>query len=310
MNTLTFTHSGQASSFSELDKIVFYRENPKLASILLNGETLSGFQQDSNHYEVDVDNLDELPKVSAKMSQDAGEGFEISVQEPTRERPEAKVILTHSEDADFKKTYTVQFFGPQAFSNTLVNYGADPYVTYQDGYYYYCRVQKDSAIYVSRSPELNRIAATQPNLVYAPGTGEPNKELWAPEIHYLDGNWYIYYTAGGGANHRMYVLESETGDPLGNYVFQGELSPETNRWAIDQTVLEQNGQLYAIWSGWDGFVNVDQRIYIAKMSDPLTITGDRVEISVPEYAWEKIGQPYINEGAQVVKSPEGVITAR
>lgn len=307
LNTLTFTHSGQASSYSELDKIVFYKENPKLESILLNGEAISGFQQDVNHYEVDVDNLDELPKVSAKMSQAAGEGFEISVQEPTRERPEAKVILTHSEDPDFKKIYTVQFFGPQAFSNPLVNYGADPYVTYQDGYYYYCRVQKDSAIYVSRSPELNRIAATQPNLVYAPGTGEPNKELWAPELHYLDGNWYIYYTAGSGANHRMYVLESETGDPLGNYVFKGELSPETNRWAIDQTVLEHNGQLYAIWSGWDGFVNVDQRIYIAKMSDPLTITGDRVELSVPEYAWEKIGQPYINEGAQVVKSPEGVV---
>ena len=72
-------------------------------------------------------------------------------------------------------------------------------------------------------------------------------------------------------------------------------------------VLEYGGKLYAVWSGWEGTTNVSQRIYIAEMSDPLTITGERAELSRPEYSWELDGTPTINEGAQIAVSPEGVV---
>ena len=37
-----------------------------------------------------------------------------------------------------------------------------------------------------------------------------SKMLWAPELHLIDGKWYIYVAAcdGDNANHRMIVLES------------------------------------------------------------------------------------------------------
>ena len=75
---------------------------------------------------------------------------------------------------------------------------------------------------------------------------------------FLDGKWYIYYAADDGQNenHRMFVLESETDDPLGEYVDKGMMDT-SGRWAIDGTTLQkEDGSLYFIWSGWEGTENV------------------------------------------------------
>lgn len=302
-NTLTITHSGLSSSFSELDYIVFYTSDPKVEALTLDGTAIEGFDRETLTYQVKVEDLNDLPEVDAVLAEDAQKDFDVDITQGET----ATVTLTHKQDQTYSLTYQIRFYDDQAFDSAIVNFGADPYVTYQDGYYYYVRVHKDKAIYVSRAKELNRIAATEPTLVYEPSAGEPNQEMWAPEIHFLNGKWYIYYTAGAGSAHRMYVLESKTADALGEYEYKGKLSPETDRWAIDQTVLELNGELYAIWSGWEGTVNVSQRIYIARMSDPMTITGERVELSRPEYDWELDGTPTINEGPQIAVSPDGVV---
>lgn len=306
-NTLTFTHSGRDLSFAELDYINFYTAYPQI-NLTIDGAEMEGFDMDKFTYEQEVADLSKLPQIEASVNGEVKDLFEVTVRQGTKERPEASVAVTGPQDSGFEKSYTVRFLGPQTFGNVLVNYGADPYVTYQDGYYYYIRVKQDRSIWVSKSRELSRIGQVEPKMVYEPSGDEPSAELWAPEIHYLDGKWYIYYTAGAGENHRMYALESETADAQGKYIFKGKLTPETDRWAIDQTVLEHDGQLYAIWSGWEGTVNVDQRIYIAKMDNPWTISGERVELSKPEYDWEKEGgKPYINEGAQIAKAPDGTV---
>lgn len=302
-NTFTVTHSGLENSFSELDYIVFYRSYPQVEGLALDGEPLEGFDAETRTYEVQVEDLEKLPKVDAILSEETKEDYDVTVTggETTT------VTIANKEDQSFQITYQVRFYDENAFESSIVNFGADPYVTYQDGFYYYVRVHKDKAIYVSRAKELNRIAQTEPVKVYEPSGTEPNQEMWAPELHYLNGKWYIYYTAGAGSAHRMYVLESKTSDALGEYEFKGQLTPETDRWAIDQTVLELNGELYAIWSGWEGTENVSQKIYIAKMSDPTTITGERVELSAPEYGWETDGNPTVNEAPQIAVSPEGVV---
>ena len=40
-----------------------------------------------------------------------------------------------------------------------------------------------------------------------------------------------------------------------------------------------------IWSGWEGDVNVQHNIYIAKMKNPWTFDGERVKISGSDYDW-------------------------
>lgn len=304
-NTLTLTHSDIGDSFSELDYINFYKVKTTLDGITLDGQRLEEFNWQVHDYEIDVADLNSLKNVAIQMSTGMDELFEVTIKQATANRPEALISVICEDIPELNQEYRVRFITPGAFSNPLVNYGADPYVTYQGGYYYYVRMLHDREIYVSKTSELSRIGQVEPVLVYKPKAGEPSVEMWAPEIHCIQGKWYIYYTAGAGSNHRMYVVESDT--PQGTYEFKGKLAPTTDRWAIDQTILEHNGKLYGIWSGWDGTTDVEQRIYIAEMSDPLTIIGERVVLSIPEYDWELHGRPTINEGPQVIKSPTGVV---
>src|SRR3546814_1469861 len=93
-------------------------------------------------------------------------------------------------------------------------------------------------------------------IVWTPplGTGYSNN-IWAPELHYLQDKWYIYFAADNGqdVNHRMYVLESSSEDPLeGTWEMKGKVSDASDKWAIDGTILEYKDKLYFIWSGWKG----------------------------------------------------------
>lgn len=113
----------------------------------------------------------------------------------------------------------------------------------------------------------------------------------------------------------MYVIENSNADPLqGEWIFKGKIADDTDKWAIDGDVFKHNGQLYMIWSGWEGDVNGQQNIYIAKMSNPWTISSRRLKISSPQYDWEKHGylkdetpqQVNVNEGPQFLKKKNKV----
>lgn len=195
------------------------------------------------------------------------------------------------------------------FANPIMNGGADPWVIKHDGYYYYTHTV-GNAIQIWKSRSLTDMAGAESAVVWQPPADGPNsKEIWAPELHWLNGKWYIYYAADDGLNdnHRMFVLESATDDALGQYEDKGKIADPTDKWAIDGTVLSKSdGSLYFIWSGWEGDVNVDQRLYIAPMSNPYTISGDRVEISKPELDWETVGEPTVNEGPEVLVSDKKI----
>lgn len=189
------------------------------------------------------------------------------------------------------------------FTNPIVERGADPWVVQWRGAYYLCQSRRN-AVWVNRSERLLGIGREPWSRVWRPERGQAwSRELWAPELHYLRGRWYIYVAAddGDNANHRMYVLEGATEDPEGPFVLKGKIAAPTDRWAIDGTVLQMpDERLYFAWSGWEGVENVAQHLYIAPMSDPLTISGERVRIASPEHDWERIGRPWVNEGPQAL----------
>lgn len=191
------------------------------------------------------------------------------------------------------------------FKNTLAEIDTpDPSIVYHDGYYYMTFTHNGADIMVMRSRTLDFRDARRKVVWYPPVDTMYSANIWAPEIQYLQGKWYIYFAADNGVNdnHRMYVLEAASDDPLGEYVFKGQVTDDTNRWAIDGLALEHEGKLYFVWSGWEGEVNIQQNTYIAPMSDPLTISGPRVLLSEPTLAWERAGgPPYINEGQAILK---------
>jgi GH43 family beta-xylosidase len=178
---------------------------------------------------------------------------------------------------------------------------ADPWVVYHEGFYYYCESRQHGAIYVRKASSFINFSQVAPVMVWnAPVFGANSKSIWAPELHHIQGKWYIYYAADDGLNenHRMWVLESD--DPLGPYVCRGAL--ETSGWAIDGTVLQhQNGSLYFLWSGWPGKENGRQNLYVAPMRNPWTLSDSRVLLAQPENSWECVDMP-ICEGPQILKN--------
>ena len=209
----------------------------------------------------------------------------------------------------------------QTFSNPLLPSGADPWSIYRDGYYYYMHTTgRDLTIWKVKS--LAELSSGLKTTVWTPpATGPYSKDIWAPELHYLRGSWYIYFAADDGRNrnHRLYVLENPSADPTqGQWTLKGELKTPDDKWAIDGSVFEHNGQLYLTWSGWEGNENGRQDIYLCKMTNPWTTEGSRILISDPQYDWEQHGflatpgpddKPIVlvNEGPQFLVSPTGQV---
>jgi GH43 family beta-xylosidase len=192
--------------------------------------------------------------------------------------------------------------GPQTFTNPIDPNGADPWVTQWQGDYLYAR-SDGGRVYVQRSSRLQDIDNVTMQTVWAPPPGHAySQDVWAPELHYLNGKWYIYVAAddGDNATHRMYVLEGTSQNPQAPYVLKGQLMPTTDRWAIDGTVMTLSGQNYFVWSGWPGLTDGQQNLYIARMSNPWTISGDRALISSPTFSWEQQGLK-INEGPEALQ---------
>ena len=192
------------------------------------------------------------------------------------------------------------------FQNPLLPSGPDPFVAQKDGFYYYTHTL-NNRLAIWKTANMSALGGAPNTVVWtAPANGAASGNLWAPELYFLDGKWYLYYTAGpNGTNlglQRTWVLENASPDPTtGTWVDKGRIfNPNADFWAIDGTVLEQNGNRYFLWSGHNG-IDAVQRIYISQMSNPWTLTGPRVELSRPQYAWENVGPPYVNEGPEIIK---------
>ena len=80
--------------------------------------------------------------------------------------------------------------------------------------------------------------------------------IWAPELHYLKGTYWICYSLGWGSMSGS-LLKSTTGLPEGPYE---DVSDSPIFDYIDATLFEDGGRIYAIWS--DG--------QIAELNDDLT----------------------------------------
>ncbi len=189
-------------------------------------------------------------------------------------------------------------FAQKTFTNPLKSTGPDPWVIYQNGWYYYMNTiggrEGENELKLWRTKNMAALETAEIKTVFKPDSGKAfSRQLWAPEIHYVRGKWYIYFAADEGENlhHRIWVLENSSSDPYeGEWVMKGKLSDPGDHWAIDMTVMDYKGKLYAAWSGWEHYNNVQQNIYIAELENPWTMKGDRVLISKPELPWELHGK--------------------
>lgn len=178
------------------------------------------------------------------------------------------------------------------YMNPLLDAGAEPWATYYNGKYYYTQ-GTESEISLWVTSDITDLRNAEHKVIYVPKGHKCRFHLWAPEIHRIDGKWYIYYTADDGNtdNHQIYVAENESEDPMqGSFQFKGHIPTDADHnWAIHASTFVHQGKRYMIWSGWQKKkTDIEtQCIYIAAMENPWTLSSERVLISKPEYEWER-----------------------
>ena len=97
----------------------------------------------------------------------------------------------------------------QTFQNPLLDSGADPFSVYVDGYYYYTHTMGNRVV-LWKTKNLANLREAESKTIWTPPQGSKySKNVWAPEIHYINNTWYVYVAADNGTNenHRMYVLQ-------------------------------------------------------------------------------------------------------
>lgn len=195
----------------------------------------------------------------------------------------------------------------ETLKNPIVEQRADPWVyKHTDGYYYFtASVPEYDRIEVRRSETIQGLGNAEPVVAWTKHEdGIMSANIWAPEIHFIEGKWYIYFAAARKDaifDHRMYVIENDSQNPLeGNWVEKGQVRTAWESFSLDATTFKHNGTLYYVWAQKDPEIEGNSNLYIAKMANPWTLTGPQVMITTPEYDWEKIGF-LVNEGAAVLK---------
>lgn len=198
-----------------------------------------------------------------------------------------------------------------AFEEPLIFQRADPWIyRHTDGYYYFtASVPEYDRIEIRRSQTLADLRNALPTVVWRKyETGPLSANIWAPELHFIEGKWYVYFAAARTAetneglfDHRIYVLENESENPLkGEWVEKGQIRTAWESFALDATTFEHGGVRYLVWAQKDPAIPGNSNLYISEMDTPWSLKGKQVMISTPEYEWERIGFK-VNEGPAVLK---------
>lgn len=199
------------------------------------------------------------------------------------------------------------------YNETWIPQRADPYVyRHTDGTYYFtASVPAYDRIVLRSSCTLAGLAEAEEVTVWKKHeSGIMSEHIWAPELHYLDGKWYIYFAGSQKEDIwalRPYVLECADADPMtGTWVEKGMMTCASDdeysfrAFSLDATVFENKGRYYYVWAEKVGVGKQISNLYIAEMENPYTLKTVQVLLTTPDYDWERVGF-WVNEGPAVLK---------
>ena len=169
------------------------------------------------------------------------------------------------------------------YPNPFIPERADPYITKgPDGYYYFTAsypafysVDKGyDRIILRRSKTVTGLReATEYTVWTAHNEGVMSKHIWAPEIHFIGGRWYIYFAAGEKENVwniRPFVLRCKGSDPIEDgWEEMGRMGklPEDKmsfeNFSLDMTYFRHKGRHYVIWAQIEG----DSSLFMAEINE-------------------------------------------
>lgn len=196
----------------------------------------------------------------------------------------------------------------------------DPWMIAANGVFY-LTFTLANRIEIWESPMMEDFFSARKSVVWKPEHGSHwAADIWAPELHWLAGKWYIYATASnpgvGNRGHRTIVLRSGNEDPMeaSAWEFLGPVKGMPEQFSIDATVFSPNGQdLYLCWSGWppEDYSDSQQNLYVSQMVSPEEVVDHNIMppacISCADQPWERFNDNKrgINEGPTWLNLPNG-----
>lgn len=210
-----------------------------------------------------------------------------------------------------------------SYPNPFILERADPYITKgNDGYYYftasypaYYSVEKGyDRIILRRSNTVKGLREAKEYTIWkAHNSGEMSRHIWAPEIHFISGSWYIFFAAGEKENIwniRPFVLRCKGNDPIsdeweemGKMQATKEDSVSFQGFSLDMTYFEHNSKHYVIWAQ----IIENSSLFIAQIDpkEPWKLISMPTLLTKPQYPWEMVVHK-VNEGASVLKTENKV----
>ncbi len=193
------------------------------------------------------------------------------------------------------------------FDNPIAEQRADPWVyKADDGTYYLIATVPDyDRIVLRKASTIDGLKTAEEKTLWTKHEkGVMGHHIWAPELHKVDGKWYIYFAAGEAENIwniRMWALSNDAKDPMeGDWKEEGQIKTDIESFSLDATTFEHKGKRYMIWAQNVRGGEHGTALVMSEMKDATTLTGPEVVLTEPEFSWERI-KYNVNEGPAVIK---------
>ena len=209
------------------------------------------------------------------------------------------------------------------YPNPFIPERADPFATRgPDGSFYFTASYPAfgdaehgyDRIILRKSDSFGGLACAEEKILWkAPAAGVCSRHIWAPEIHFIGGRWYVFFAAGDSDNVwniRPYVLRCMGDDPYSDEwsspVRTEALPSDTQSFrsfSLDMTYFSNRDRHYLIWAQSIG----DSSLFMAEIdpAEPWKLTSAPILLTKPEYDWEKV-RFRVNEGASVLKTADKI----
>ncbi len=201
----------------------------------------------------------------------------------------------------------------QNWPNPFIEQRADPFIIrHQHDYYFVASVPEYDRLEIRKAARLEDLPSAPAVVVWRkPDSGPMSELIWAPELHLINGQWYLYFAAAPTRQlrdnmfqHRMFVLECQGEDPLTDpWIEKGQVHTPYDTFALDATTFYHQGKQWYLWAQKAPEIAGNSNLYLSEMENPWTLRGTPLMLSRPEYDWECRGF-LVNEGPAVVKHGE------
>lgn len=192
-------------------------------------------------------------------------------------------------------------------ANPLVRQRADAQVIrHEDGHYYLMATAPEyDRLIIRRSSTLAGLgdSASESVIWRRPASGRLAGHIWAPELHWFEDAWHIYFAAGDGDEPfriRTYVMTCRDADPVtGRWSMLGRFETPWDTFTLDSTLFVHHGVRYACWAQQEPGIDTNSNIYLAPLATATRLARAPVRLAVPTLAWEIPGYK-VNEGPAVL----------